>query len=68
MNLVGGYVANVASEWIESTVEGAKTAAAAYGGNLAGDAISYGGDMIGNAGRATGTGKIPHQHLVLEPN
>ncbi|KAF2097325.1 hypothetical protein NA57DRAFT_57917 [Rhizodiscina lignyota] len=53
-SLVGAYVGNVASNWISTTVEGAKDAASAYGGNLAGDVIIAGGNLVENAGRSVG--------------
>lgn len=58
MNFVGYYAGNVASNWISTTIEGAKEAAVAYGGNLAGDVIAAGGGLIETAGRAVGSGKL----------
>lgn len=55
--LVGYYAGNVASNWISTTIEGAKEAATAYGGNLAGDVIAAGGGLIESAGRTVGNGK-----------
>ena len=58
MEFVGNYVGGMASNWIASTVEGAKGAAIAYGGNLAGDVIAAGGGLIEGAGRQIGGGEL----------
>lgn len=66
MNLVGAYAGNVASNWISTTVEGAKEAAASYGGNLAGDIVIYGGNLVEGAGRAVGNSASCPFHLKAD--